>query len=88
MKERTTTWFGMRFTLSEKERIRRLAARDGLSAKEAVLRLVERELAVSKFPKGSFLYGLDDIIGSAEGPGDLSTNPDYMDGFGEDVSRP
>ena len=88
MKEKTTTWFGMRLTASEKDMIRRLAARDGLSAKEAVLRLVDRELAASKFPQGSFLYGLDDIIGSAQGPGDRSTSSDYLDGFGEDACRP
>jgi hypothetical protein len=24
-----------------------------------------------------------DLVGSAEGPGDLSTNPEYMEGYGE-----
>lgn len=32
--------------------------------------------------KGSFLDVAGDLIGSVEGPGDLSTNPKYMEDFG------
>lgn len=31
----------------------------------------------------SFLEGAKDVIGIAEGPGDLLSNPDYMDGYGQ-----
>ena len=34
-------------------------------------------------PPGSFLDGIEDIVGSVEGPTDLSANPRYMEGFGE-----
>jgi Arc/MetJ-type ribon-helix-helix transcriptional regulator len=32
---------------------------------------------------GSALETMGDLVGSLEGPGDLSTNPAYMEGFGE-----
>jgi predicted CopG family antitoxin len=32
---------------------------------------------------GSFLDGLEDVVGSVEGPSDLSTNPEHMNGYGE-----
>ena len=32
---------------------------------------------------GSFLEAAGDLIGCVEGPGDLSTNPKYMEGFGK-----
>lgn len=31
----------------------------------------------------SFFDVAQDLIGAGEGPGDLSTNPDYMQGYGE-----
>ena len=31
----------------------------------------------------SFAETARDIIGMGEGPGDLSTNPDYMEGYGQ-----
>lgn len=36
----------------------------------------------SEEPK-SFAEAAGDIIGMGEGPGDLSTNPDYMKGYGQ-----
>ena len=33
-------------------------------------------------PPGSFLDGIEDLIGSVEGPTDLSTNPKYLEGLG------
>ncbi|MCZ6757909.1 MAG: hypothetical protein O7C39_06480 [Bacteroidetes bacterium] len=49
------------------------------------MRLVDRALLTKKLDvsKDSFLYGIEHLIGSIEGPGDLSTNPKYMEGFGE-----
>ena len=34
-------------------------------------------------PRVSLYDRIRDIAGSLEGPGDLSTNPKYMEGFGE-----
>jgi hypothetical protein len=31
----------------------------------------------------SFLAAADELIGCLEGPGDLSTNPQYFEGFGQ-----
>ena len=52
--------------------------------KEAVLRLVEEALASDEVnaPEGSFLEGVEHLVGSVDGPRDLSTNPKHLDGFG------
>lgn len=75
----------MKVTRAQKRKIRYLADREGTSAKEAVMRLVEQALANEKFdaPDGSFLSGIENIIGSIEGPPDLASNPRYMEGFGK-----
>lgn len=77
-------WFGMKVTPEQKRKIKRLAEREGTSAKEAVLRLVEQALAEEAIsaPSGSFLSGIEGIIGSVEGPVDLASNSKYMEGFG------
>lgn len=77
-------WFGMKVTPDQKRKIKRLAKKQGVSAKEAVMRLVEDALACEKIeaPNGSFLSGIEDIVGSVEGPSDLSSNPKYLQGFG------
>jgi hypothetical protein len=77
-------WFGMKLTPEQKRKIKRLAEREGTSAKEAVLRLVEQALAheTPSAPAGSFLDGIEDLVGSIEGPADLSSNPKYLEGFG------
>jgi hypothetical protein len=84
MAKNRIVWFGMKVTPEQKRRIRRLAEREGVSAKEAVLRLVDRALSDDPIavPPGSFLDGIQHLIGAVEGPTDLSTNPKHMDGFG------
>ncbi len=79
-----TVWFGMKLTPEQKRKIKRLAEREGTSAKEAVLRLVEKALAqdLPDTPDGSFLEGIEALIGSVEGPTDLSSNPEHLEGFG------
>lgn len=74
----------MKVTPEQKRKIKRLAEREGTSAREAVLRLVEQALAEEAIsaPDGSFLSGIEGIIGSVEGPVDLASNPKYMEGFG------
>lgn len=77
-------WFGMKVTPEQKRKIKQLAERDGTSAKEAVMRLVDQAIMLENIEakEGSFLSGIEEIIGSVEGPSDLSTNPKYMEGFG------
>lgn len=78
-------WFGMKLTPEQKKKIKLLAQREGTSAKEALMRLVEQALATEpiEVQSGSFLDGIEHLIGSVEGPHDLSTNPKYMEGFGK-----
>jgi hypothetical protein len=74
----------MKVTPAQKARIKRLARAEGITAKEAVLRLVNRALEERGEPPraGSFLDGIEHLIGSVSGPSDLSTNPDHLRGFG------
>jgi hypothetical protein len=83
-KKERIVWFGMKLTPAEKARIKRLAESEGTSAKEAVLRVVDAALAEhEEAPRpGSFLDGIEHLVGSVSGPSDLSTNPDHMRGFG------
>ncbi len=57
-------------------------ARRRRTTKSAVLReaFAERQTAA---PSGSFYERAKHLIGAASGPGDLSTNPKYMEGYGE-----
>lgn len=41
------------------------------------------EIAAIESPSRSFLEITQGSIGAGEGPGDLSTNPDYMQGYGQ-----
>jgi hypothetical protein len=82
-KERTV-WFGMKLTPAQKAKIKRLARAEGTTAKQAVLSLVEAALDErEQAPRsGSFLDGIEHLVGSVSGPSDLSTNPDRMRDFG------
>jgi len=77
-------WFGMKLTPEQKQQIRLLARQRNTSAKEALMGLVEEALAPTSFKAapGTFLEGLEDLMGSVSGPVDLSTNPKYMKDFG------
>ena len=71
-------------TPAQKARIKRLAKAEGTTAKEAVLRLVDAALEErEQAPRpGSFLDGIEHLVGSVDGPADLSTNPEHMRGYG------
>ena len=61
------------------------AAQDAL-ADEMLARIEAKEAANQTEGDEPFVSAYDvskHLIGSIEGPGDLSTNPKYMDGFGE-----
>jgi len=77
-------WFGMKVTPDQKRKIKYLAEREGTSAKDVVMRLVEKALADEKIdaPIGSFISGIESVIGSVEGPSDLASNPKHLKGFG------
>ena len=77
-------WFGMKVTPEQKYKIKTLAQHKGTSAKQALMDLVDEALTKKPFKarKDSFLAGVENLVGSVEGPADLSTNPRYMDGFG------
>ena len=87
MERAEQVWFGMKLTPEQKQKIKRLAEREGTSAKEAVLRAIDEALGMEIPPArpGSFLEGIEDLVGSVgneEGPVDLASNPKHMDGFG------
>lgn len=80
-------WFGMKLTHEEKAKIKMLAERKGISQKEAVMRLVNKEVVAYEVePKpGSMLEKMHHLVGIIEdAPRDLSTNPKYMENFGKD----
>jgi len=79
-----TVWFGMKLTPEQKAKIKRLAQKEATTAKHALLQLVDRALAeTGQAPRpGSFLDGIEHLVGSVEGPEDLSTNPSRMRDFG------
>ncbi|HET6568022.1 MAG TPA: hypothetical protein VFG50_08655 [Rhodothermales bacterium] len=84
MTTKKQVWFGMKLTPEEKQKIKSLAEQKGTSAKEAVMRLVDDALSQERVDvqPGSFLDGIEELVGSVEGPPDLSTNPMHMQGFG------
>lgn len=47
--------------------------------REALVRLFRRERPSAR---GSALAMVEDLVGSVEGPSDLSSNPAYLDDFG------
>jgi hypothetical protein len=82
--EKKIEWFGMKLTPQEKDKIRMLAKKKGVSLKEAVMSAVNEELIEYKVkPKpGSYLEKIEHIAGTADGPEDLSSNPDHLNDFG------
>ena len=79
--------FRLRLTPEQQQAIKRLAARSRVSAEQAIMQAVEQALAnanaASSFPEGTPMHGMDDTLSAlGEGPADLSTNPEYLDGLG------
>lgn len=62
----------------------RAAARErGLSKSALIREAIEIYLTSDAPPVPSALDMATDLVGAWEGPPDLSTNPKYMEGFGE-----
>lgn len=80
-----TVWFGMKLTPEQKEKIKFLARRRGVTQKQAVMDLVEQEASQlpDTAPEDSFLHEIEHLSGAVNGPSDLSSNPDYLDNFGQ-----
>jgi|AntRauTorcE11897_2_1112592.scaffolds.fasta_scaffold10019_2 hypothetical protein len=83
-KKKEIKWFGMKLTPAQKAKIKQLAARRGVTQKQAVMDLVNEAVEEKpvKAEPGSFLEAAGDLVGSVEGPSDLSTNPKYMKEYG------
>jgi Arc/MetJ-type ribon-helix-helix transcriptional regulator len=60
------------------------AARERRQSKSDVIRSALEQYLNGERPagRGSFLEAAADLIGCVEGPGDLSYNPNHMEGFG------
>ncbi len=78
-------WFGMKLTPAEKAKIKLLADKKGVTQKEAVMGLVNEEMLEYQInaKSGSILEKMQKYVGVIAGPGDLSTNPKHMEGYGE-----
>ena len=62
------------------------AAKKRGQTKSEIMRLALDQFLNGDQSAGRPMSALDlagDLVGCAEGPGDLSTNPKYMEGFGE-----
>ncbi len=61
-------------------------ARQRGQSKSAVIRAALEQYLNGERPEARPLSALDlagDLVGCVKGPGDLSTNPKYMEGYGE-----
>lgn len=78
--------FGMRLAPHERRQIERLAEARETTMKEAVLEAVRRLLdeieAEELYAPEGRLKGAEQLIGCFDGPTDLTTNNEYMEGYG------
>ena len=75
----------MKLTPDQKEKIRTLAEEKGVTQKQVVMDLINREVEERTIQpeSDSFLDLNRDLYATAEGLEDGSTNPDHMKGYGE-----
>ena len=65
-------------------KLERAARQRGQSKSEVIRSALQQYLNGERtIPPGSALEAAGPWIGCVEGPGDLATNPKYMEGFGE-----
>jgi predicted transcriptional regulator len=78
-------------TPAQKRRLEQRADETGQSLKAVVAAAIDREFSPSQskgseeggaVQEGSFLDGIEHLVGSVDGPSDLSTNPKHMEGYG------
>jgi hypothetical protein len=76
--------FSLKLPPSLSAKLNRLAKKRGQTKSEIVREALEQFFNGERtIPPGSALEAAGPWIGCVEGPGDLSTNPKYMEGFGE-----
>ena len=77
--------FSLKLPPNLSAKLNRLAKKRGQSKSEVVREALEQffngERAAQRPMSALELAG--DLVGCVQGPGDLSTNPKYMEGFGE-----
>jgi Arc/MetJ-type ribon-helix-helix transcriptional regulator len=71
----------LKLPISLSVRLERVARERGQSKSEIVRAALERHLKDERPTSALELAG--DLVGCGEGPTDLSTNPRYMEGYGE-----
>ena len=78
-------------TPAQKRRLEQRANDTGQSLEAVVAAAIEREFPPSQskgsregeeVQEGSFLDGIEHLVGSVDGPSDLSSNPKHMEGYG------
>jgi Arc/MetJ-type ribon-helix-helix transcriptional regulator len=63
--------------------LERAAKEEGHSKSDVIRSALQQYLNGARpRTRGSFLEAAGDLIGCVEGPGDLSHNPEHMEGFG------
>jgi metal-responsive CopG/Arc/MetJ family transcriptional regulator len=73
--------FSLKLPIGLSVKLERVARESGVTKSEVVRTALERFLQNERPMSALELAG--DLVGRGEGPGDLSTNPKYMKGFGE-----
>jgi hypothetical protein len=59
--------------------------REALGRKSTVGKVIKKRLLETGIEKPSIYDRLSHLIGQVDGPPDLSTNPNYLHGFGDDL---
>lgn len=75
----------LKLTESLNAKLERVAKQRGMNKSALVRSAIEQFINV-RTPTAKPVSALElagDLVGCLEGPGDLSTNPKYMEGFGE-----
>jgi hypothetical protein len=68
----------LRLNARQREAVRRLAEKEGVSEEEAVLGAIDRAIEASP----SMLDLMGDLVGSVDAPSDLATSKAYLEGYG------
>jgi hypothetical protein len=79
----STKTHSVRLTALLNRKVQKEAKRRGVTKTAIVKDALERYFGIITGPRKTFRELAGDLVGSVEGPGDLSYNPKYMEGFGE-----
>jgi hypothetical protein len=84
-KRKTKTLSGKYVTIYLDQALYRQFLREALARKSTVGKIIKERLLEKENAKLSIYDRVKHLIGQVDGPSDLSTNPKYVRGFGEDV---